>query len=480
MKIENFYLWILLLIGAFALSSCYTQLKLEDDEYSQRTERKRVIIEKRVEEKDGRVYEEVDTTYESTDDYGYEEDTYYYPRHRRAYKYYHPGITVVVGGSVFYDPWYFDYFYYPHVVCRTYYLPWWYGYYSCYRVWHGFAYYDPFYNPFYAPPYWWYDPYWYGGYYPPIVQYRKNDYTRLRDQSGERSGSVRTGNWGRDLNLETATERSRLRDVERSATRTSTGRDRNIRLDDELRTPTSRDRDRGTSVDRTTPSRTTEPSRSGRETIRDRQNERQSTPPSDRTRLPDRNPDRGRERIDDRSKEKPERKENTPPRRYEYQNPGLEQKIINERNDNSKSNELPSRRNTDSEIRNSRNDRIRIEYEVPRREYTPRLEERKQDRPSDNRSRNNESVRSNVPTQNSYPSYEQRRNETPSYEQRRSETPRNEQRRDETPRYEPRRIETPRYETPRQSNPPSYNPPSRNTPPPASTPAPIRDRRSDQ
>jgi hypothetical protein len=87
MKIRNVYIWVFLLIGALMVSGCYTQLKLEDDDYAYKKERKRVIIEKRVEEKDGETVESVDTTYESTDDYGYdeEEDHYYYPKHRRAY-----------------------------------------------------------------------------------------------------------------------------------------------------------------------------------------------------------------------------------------------------------------------------------------------------------------------------------------------------------------------------------------------------------
>lgn len=455
MKIKDFYKWVLVLVGAFIFSGCYTQLKLEDDEYAYKKERKRVIIEKRVEEKDGERYERVDTTYESTDDYGYEEDGdhYYYPRHRRAYKFYHPGITIVVGGAVYYDPWYFDYFYYPYVVCRTYYLPWWYGYYSCYRVWYGFVYYDPFYNPFYAPPYWWYDPYWYGGYYPPIVQYRKNDYTRLRDQDGGRSGLVRTGNFGRDLNLQVASERSRLRDLDRESIRSTSGRDRNSRIDRDLKVPSGRDR--GATIDRdskTSPSRTPENTSTGRETVRDRNKDRQSAPPANRERVPDRNPDRGRERIDERPKDRPDNRETPPVRKFNSNIPDLEQKIIIERNPDDRKNDLPSKRNNENNSRNYRKERIIIEYDIPRREYNPprsevkkREEYRKTPSTNSNRDQNTQS------SKNTSPKYEPRRNEAP-------------------------RFEEPRYQSPSRNNVPSYSP--RQSTPPPSSPAPVRDRRS--
>jgi len=457
MKIRNVYIWVFLLIGALMVSGCYTQLKLEDDDYAYKKERKRVIIEKRVEEKDGETVESVDTTYESTDDYGYdeEEDHYYYPKHRRAYKFYHPGITIVVGGAVYYDPWYFDYFYYPYTICRTYYLPWWYGYYSCYRVWYGFAYYDPFYNPFYAPPYWWYDPYWYGGYYPPIVQYRKNDYTRLRDQDGGRSGLVRTGNFGRDLNLQVASERSKLRDADRSTIRTTTGRERNSRIDTDLKIPSSRDR--GATIDRdrtTSPNRSPESTTGRKETIRDRSNDRQ-TPPPPQVRTPAKNPDRGREKIDNRSRDMNDRESTPPSRRYDTFIPRYEQREINidDRKD-----EIPSKRNNDSNVRSYRSEKIIIEYDVPRREYTsPRYEEKRKDyrestSPNVNRNQDDNSYR------NSSPIYEPRRNETPRYE---------------APRYE-----TPRYDPPSRNSFPSYTPRSSNPSP--SPQAPARDRRNDR
>lgn len=457
MKIRNVYIWVFLLIGALMVSGCYTQLKLEDDDYAYKKERKRVIIEKRVEEKDGETVESVDTTYESTDDYGYdeEEDHYYYPKHRRAYKFYHPGITIVVGGAVYYDPWYFDYFYYPYTICRTYYLPWWYGYYSCYRVWYGFAYYDPFYNPFYAPPYWWYDPYWYGGYYPPIVQYRKNDYTRLRDQDGGRSGLGRTGNFGRDLNLQVASERSKLRDADRSTIRTTTGRERNSRIDTDLKIPSSRDR--GATIDRdrtTSPNRSPESTTGRRETIRDRSNGRQ-TPPPPQVRTPAKNPDRGREKIDNRSRDMNDRESTPPSRRYDTFIPRYEQREINidDRKD-----EIPSKRNNDSNVRSYRSEKIIIEYDVPRREYTsPRYEEKRKDyrestSPNVNRNQDDNSYR------NSSPIYEPRRNETPRYE---------------APRYK-----SPRYDPPSRNSFPSYTPRSGNPSP--SPQAPARDRRNDR
>ncbi len=461
MKLKNLFFWVFLIVGAFLISGCYTQLKIEDDDYAYKKERKRVIIEKRVEEKDGETVERVDTTYESTDDYGYDKDVdhYYYPRHRRAYKFYHPGITIVVGGAVYYDPWYFDYFYYPYTICRTYYLPWWYGYYSCYRVWYGFVYYDPFYNPFYAPPYWWYDPYWYGGYYPPIVQYRKNDYTRLRDQDGGRSGLVRTGNWGRDLNIQVATERTRLRDVERTSIRTGSGRERDTRIDTDLKVPSTRDR--GTTLDRetrTTP-RTQEKPNTRKENVRDQGNDRNSTPPIDRGKVPNRNPDRtpntGRERIDDRPNNSPDRKENPSSRRYESFVPNLEQRVIIERNTDYRNSDLPSKKNNDANLRNYRNERIRIEYEVPRREYTPKFEERRTETTRSNDSKNDENVRNSTRSRYERPSYDPPR-------------------RTETPRYEP-----PRFETPSRNNSPSYTPPSY-TPSPSRTPSTSGDRGRDR
>ncbi|MCX8057679.1 MAG: hypothetical protein N3F03_08740 [Ignavibacteria bacterium] len=475
-------IWVFVLIGTYFFAGCYTQVKLEDDDYAYKKERKRVIIEKRT-EKDGETqYERVDTTYESTDDYAYDEDDdrYYYPRHRRAYKYYHPGITIVVGGAVYYDPWYFDYFYYPYpyVVCRTYYLPWWYGYYSCYRVWYGFVYYDPVYNPFWTPPYWWYDPYWYGGYYPPIYQYRKNDYTRLRDQDGGRLGSVRTGNWGRDLNLQVASERSRLRDggrtgeVDRSTRPTSIDRERIGTDRDASRTPTLRDRS-GTRDRETirTPDRTREPNvdrsrdanrntdRSREPNInRDRREERRQ-PPSDR-RLPDRTPNRDT----DRNRENPDRRETPQRRQSESFIPNLEQRILIERENptNQRFNETTPQRNSGERVRIYREERPRIEYEIPRREYQPRF---------DNSTIRSESSNSSV---EEFPS----RSNRSTYERQRVE-PRYEAPRYETPRYEAPRYETPRYETPPRNSAPSYSPPSRTSAPPVYQ-SPRNDRGRDQ
>jgi len=449
MKIKNAYLWVLILIGSFLVSGCYTQIKLEDDDYSYK-ERKRVIIEKRV-EKDGE--EEtvtIDTTYESTDDTAYDEDDarYYYPRHRRAYKYYHPGITIVVGGAVYYDPWYFDYFYYPYVVCRTYYLPWWYGYYSCYRVWYGFAYYDPFYNPFYAPPYWWYDPYWYGGYYPPIVQYRKNDYTRLRDQDGGRNGIVRTGNWGRDLNLQIASDRTRLRDDGIRSDRSGTlDRNKRINRDDNLRTPTLRDNgnNRDRDVNTRTPDRNREPN-----VRKDTRDEQKPRIPTDR-RLPERNPDRNSNRNRDNSdrKDTPDRKQSDR-RQYDSFLPNFEQRILIDKEIDSKprNNDQTTRRNNDEKVRIYRDDRPKIEYDIPRREYQPRF---------DNSNSNSRDEKSSGETKsrdrNSY-----------NYER---------------PRYESPRYESPRYETPSRNNSPSYTPPSRTYTPPVNQ-SPRNDRGRDR
>lgn len=476
MKKQKILMWVLMIIGAYLFSGCYTQIKLEDDDYGYKQERKRVIIEKRIEKDGEEEIVSIDTTYESTDERVYEEEErYYYPRHRRAYKFYHPGITIVVGGTVYYDPWYFDYFYYPYVVCRTYYLPWWYGYYSCYRVWYGFVYYDPFYNPFYAPPYWWYDPYWYGGYYPPIIQYRKNDYTRLRDQDGGRRGAITTGNWGRDLNLQVASERSRLRDGGRSletdrTSRPSLDRERSSNQRDEIRTPTLRDRtgtrdretptlrDRSGTRDRDANVRSPERSSDRRdESInRDRRDERRQPTPTER-KTPERTRDTGRDRNSDKFRETPDRKETTTKRQLDTSIPNLEQKIIIEREIET----TPRREQSPERVRIYREERPRIEYEIPRREYQPNYN----NQPS--RSSNNQLNTGN--NQNSNQNFERRRTETPRYESPRYETPRY-----ETPRYE-----TPRYEAPSRSSSQSYSPPPRTSTPPQ-TPAPLNDRRRDQ
>ncbi len=476
MKKVKILIWVLFLVGAYFLSGCYTQVKLEDDEYSYQKDRKRVIIEKRVEKDGEKEIVSVDTIYESTDDrvYDEEEERYYYPKHRRLYKYYHPGITIVVGGSVYYDPWYFDYFYYPYpyVVCRTYYLPWWYGFYSCYRVWHGLAYYDPYF--YYYPPYWWYDPYWYGGYYPPIYQYRKNDYTRLRDQDGGRSRTIGTGNWGRDLNLQVASERSRLRDggrsgdMDRRTSPTSLDRERKSDRIDEQRTPTLRDRSgtRDRDINTRKPDRTREPS-----IDRERRDERRQQTPTER-RIPDRSRDTGRDRNSDRSRENPDRREapdrkDTPSRRQlDTFIPNLEQKIIIERNEErTPHQDQPSSRNYER-TRIYRDERPKIEYEIPRREYQPRLD----NQPS--RDRNQQSNTNITPQRN--PSYDRSRTETPKYETPRHETPRY-----EAPRYETPRYEAPRYETPSRNTVPNYTPPPR-TSIPQQIPAPLNERRRDQ
>jgi hypothetical protein len=451
MKTKNLYLMVLILVGVFFFGGCYTQLKLEDDDYSYNKTRKRVIIEKRIEKDGDEVTEQVDTTYESTDNRAYEEETYYYPRHRRAYKFYHPGITIVVGGAVYYDPWYFNYFYYPYTVCRTYYLPWWYGYYSCYRVWYGFAYYDPFYNPFYAPPYWWYDPYWYGGYYPPIVQYRKNDYTRLRNQDGGRRGSIITGNWGRDLNLQVASERTRLRNIDGSTLRNSSERERRRTTDINNQIPTLRSGYRNIERDKTPPASLPQRKPSDKNVDRNRQDDRKPNS-TGRERIQERTPNRNPDRST------PNREGNDSPsrRRFESNVPKLEREIIIERKVDDKttrSNDNSNPTNSNPNLRNYRNERIRIEYDIPRREYTPRFESESNRRFEQETKRNYDY---NTPQRNS----QRTRNDVPVYQ---------------SPRYEPPRYEPPRYESPERSNTPS-NTPRSVTPPPTRTPSPNNDR----
>lgn len=453
MKNNQKFIWVLILLGIFIFSGCYTQLKLEDDDYSYRKERKKVIIEKRVEE-DEEIVE--DTSYESTDgQIENEEETYYYPRHRRSYKFYHPGITIVIGGAVFYDPWYFDYFYYPYTVCRTYYLPWWWGYYSCYRIWYGFAYYDPFYNPFYQPPYWWYDPYWYGGSYPPIVQYRKNDFTRLRNNDGGRSGSVITGNWGRDLNLQIASDRTRarnneipgLRDINSRNVRTREG-EINLRIPTQKIPGSVRDKDLKSTIPEER--KRVDESKTPRIDDRNRQNPR----------LPERKDvqERGN-RNPDRTPNIDRKNEQPPVRKFESYPPSLDREIIinrktNEINERLNENEIiPQKKDFDKSYRK---ERIRIEYDVPRREYVPRIRE-------NNRSNTENKSRVNSNTDN-----RQQNSSTPRYE-----------RGNDSPRFKAPRYEPPRYESSGRNNFPTYSPPQRTSPPPVNQ-APATDRRRDR
>ncbi len=457
---------IIILLGAFIFSGCYTQLKLEDDEYSYRWERKKTIIEKRTEEQ--QEYENEDTTYESTDESVYEdeEDRYYYPSHRRKYKYYHPGITIDVGGAVFYDPWYFDYFSYPYTICRTYYLPGWYGYYSCYRVWYGFVYYDPFYNPFYSPPYWWYDPHWYGGYYPPIVQYRKNDYTRLRDNDGGRSGAIRTGNWGRDLNLQVASERSRLRDLDASRDGRYLERERRKSSDIDINLPNTREQSRQKALDR---DRSSEPNKTrDRETIhstptdrrkidnegiskpKDRRSPEQTSPPKQNDRKPRNQTVPQRERVPDRTppkrespEQRPERRDSPSRQRFEASVPRLEEEII-----------IKSRTN---EIRGKINNSSRFE-----------INDREEDKPQ----LKNFEIQQN----STFPSYNNQRNydsqiriERNNEEKRTQTNKNNEYRRSNQPVYE-----RPRFESPSRSSYPSYTP--RFDTPPNRNSAPVNER----
>jgi|GEM_PF-1639128 len=502
--------WILIVLMSLIFGGCYTQLKLEDDDYTYRKEyRKKVEIK----DEESRSYD-ADTVYESTDDQVYEEEeeTYYYPRHRRAYKYYYPGITIVVGGGVvYYDPWYFDYFYYPYVYCRPFFYPIWYwGYYPCHRAWYWVTFYDPFYNPYYYPPYWWYDPYWWSrGYYYPY--YRKNDFTRLRDNDGGRSG-IRTadGNF-RNLNPNVSVVRSRLRDIEEGRVSTSTrNRDREIypRERENLRTPSATERSPGLDRERTgTSKETTSPvstrdrrddrqSPTEKGTIRDRapqrSPDRNNNPTPSIERKPERNPDRQSTppppSIERRPERNPDRQSTPPP-------PSIERRP--ERNPDRKENPSPNQ-NRPSNIAPEKNpDRResapvrRFDSNVPAIERDVKIERRindKSGRNYDNPQSRLEERKSRIqdfpkidydvyPRETFVPKVEKSRKSSDSKlreDEYRRETP---SRRSETPRYIP--STPPSYDPPVRRESPSFNPPVSTPAPSRSNPAPSTDRRRD-
>lgn len=376
------------LVSIFILSifsGCYTQIMWRDTggDYEYRTKvKKKVQIEeeeKYVEEDTTYVEEDTSYIYDEEEAGYYEDEDYYYPSHRRGFKYYYPSISIVFGSTYFYDPWYFSNWYFPWDWCRVYYPGyWWYWPWYSWGGWYyspSYFYYDPWYN------YWT----WNWGYWNyPVYKYRKNDFTRLRDNDGGRGRIVSGGNLGRDLKLRTRDINDRRIDSGREHPGV---RDRNIRIDDRMPTRTLEREKKILERDKTD-----KPTRSKDVTI-------------ERTK-----------RIDDRK----------PPTGLRDKN----QRNIKDKTIERKTDEKNIRKNdSETKKRIEKREIPKINYQPPRREYTPpkREEPRKEYTPP---------KRNDQPTRESNP-----------------------------PRYEPPRRE---YSPPPQrSTPPSYNPPPRQSPSPS-------------
>lgn len=437
MRLKNVKVWLIILMGGLIFSGCYTQLRLEDsDGYPYKKEVRKKVIIKDQKDDDQAYRDETEAESEVIEDTTYyeEEETYYYPRHRRSYKYYHPGITIIIDGAVFYDPWYFDYFYYPWLYCRVYYSPWYWVYRPCYGLVYWATFYDPYYNPFFASPYWynpyWYDPYWPWYYYPPTIQYRKNDYTRLRDNDGGR-GIVRTGNWGRDLNLQVY-DRTKMRDSENSLIGTR-GTENRGRVSDK---PMGNERRPTYSTDR-------ERIKISKEPVNPRINDREQP-----TRKPD---NKNRDRKNDRPNvpqrktgsdvkapnNLPDRKE-TPTRNYRYPTDQNKEIIIERKLDLPRTNTEKVQKQDKSKI--ERYKLPQIDYEIPRRDYKQPIE------------RNEVIKKNSSANDNNNGSIYRRPN-------------------NEVKRYEAPHRDYPSYQPPQRIQPPNYNPPQRVAPPSVQTPS---------
>lgn len=438
MRLKNVKVWLIILMGGLIFSGCYTQLKLEDsDSYPYKKEvRKKVIIKDQKD--DDRAYRgETEAESEVTEDTTYyeeEEETYYYPWHRRSFKYYHPGITIIIDGAIFYDPWYFDYFYYPWLYCRVYYSPWYWVYRPCYGLVYSATFYDPYYNPFFASPYWynpyWYDPYWPWYYYPPTIQYRKNDYTRLRDNDGGR-GIVKTGNWGRDLNLQVY-DKTKMRESENSLIGTRgteiSGKVSDKPMGNERRPTYSTDRERIKISKEPINSRINDrdqPTRKIYDTNRDRKNDRPNVPQRETgsdVKAPNNLPDR----------------KETPKINYRYPTDQNKEIIIERKLDIPRTNTEKVQKQDKSRI--ERYKLPQIDYEIPRRDYKQLIERKevikKNSSPNDNK--NGSIYRRPI---------------------------------NEVKRYKAPHRDYPSYQPPQRIQPPSYNPPQRVAPPSVQTPS---------
>lgn len=312
----------------FILSGCYTQIMWRDTsgDYEYRTKAKKKLQIEKEEEK----YEDEDTAYvdedssyaqEENESGYYEDDYYYYPSHRRGFKYYYPSISIVFGSTYFYDPWYFSNWYFPWNWYRIYYPGYWW--YNPWYSWGGW---------YYSPSYFYYDPWynywtWNWGYWNyPVYKYRKNDFTRLRDNDGDRGRIVSGGNLVRDLNLRTRDINDRRIDSGRERTGV---RDRDIKIDDRM------------------PSRTLERERKVLE--RDKNDQ----------------PTRSKGVTIERNKPRDDRK---PPTDLRDKN----QRNIKDRTIKRKTDEKNTRKNDpETDLRIEKRERPKIDYLPPHREYTP-------------------------------------------------------------------------------------------------------------
>ncbi len=116
-----------------------------------------------------------DTTYEYYDDsddvtYMSEDEDYLYRPNRRYYYDYYPSVSLIYGSSLFYDPFYWDWYYPRYTIFSPYYNPYYYG------SWYS--------------GYWNYYPYYHST--PSYHKYRTNHITKLRDNNGGRGYTTRS------------------------------------------------------------------------------------------------------------------------------------------------------------------------------------------------------------------------------------------------------------------------------------------------
>lgn len=237
MKTIKGFAIVIFLITVGSFSGCYTQLESGGFNRPERdrdhSERERDYDNSYNEEEE--YTEDYDTTmtdssyyYEDDTDYtinNYYSNDYYRPFYRRYYSGYHPGISI--GFHFGYS--YYDYYYDPFWVSSPF---WWDYHFSPYHY-----IYNPYYYPGYSYPYYWGSWGNYDGY-----KYRKNDFTRLRNNDGSRGSILRTRDTGsRNSGGVVSTSRTsgNVRDdVSRN------GRDRTtISSDRNTRTKNTRDRD---------------------------------------------------------------------------------------------------------------------------------------------------------------------------------------------------------------------------------------------
>ena len=184
---KNLKLYIPFLLASFLLTGCYTQLAMRDYDY-QKDEEKVTTREDQYYDS----YEDTSEYYSDEETYNneeyYEDETdeinnYYYgsyPFHHRYYWGYYPSVSFGIHfGYSYYDPYYWDSYYYWPWCGSYYYYP---SYYTNY-------YYPGYYLPVFAYPY-------YGGHWSSnhgVYRERTNTGLRLRNNDGLRSSYTTRG-----------------------------------------------------------------------------------------------------------------------------------------------------------------------------------------------------------------------------------------------------------------------------------------------